>query len=158
TLALKAANGSGSGADDDPVKVSPTGLFGGVHHVAIVNDTGEFGAEQIARIEDAITTWNDTIAVFGVSLVEVDAEHAAEADIRIHTAFTTIIGGLDDGVLGVELYSAAGADITIVSGWNWYTGADAAAVGGNQYDFQTVAMHELGHALGLGHSASSTSV
>jgi hypothetical protein len=48
--------------------------------------------------------------------------------------------------------------ITILTGWNWYTGSNAAVVGTNQYDFETIVLHELGHALGLGHSSDSTSV
>src|SRR5207244_12087537 len=49
-------------------------------------------------------------------------------------------------------------EITLIQGWNWYAGSDAGAVGSGQYDFETAVTHELGHALGLGHSANATSV
>src|SRR5262249_37829706 len=45
-----------------------------------------------------------------------------------------------------------------IQGWNWYTGSDPTGIGSNQYDFQTIATHELGHALGLGHSPDASSV
>jgi hypothetical protein len=48
--------------------------------------------------------------------------------------------------------------ITLIEGWNWYVGADTSAIGTGQYDFQTIVTHELGHALGLGHSSDATSV
>ena len=42
--------------------------------------------------------------------------------------------------------------------WNWYTGADPSAIGAGQYDFRTIVTHELGHAIGLGHSGDTGSV
>jgi hypothetical protein len=62
---------------------------------------------------------------------------------------------MSDGILGVTTTTG---EITIIQGWNWYAGADVGAIGSGQYDFETVITHELGHSLGLGHSALSTSV
>jgi hypothetical protein len=45
-----------------------------------------------------------------------------------------------------------------LTGWNWFTGADPTTIGAGQYDFETIVMHELGHAVGLGHSGDTGSV
>jgi hypothetical protein len=58
-------------------------------------------------------------------------------------------------VLGVTV---GGDAITVIDGWNWYTGSDPGAIATNQFDFQTVVTHELGHAIGLGHSGDTASV
>jgi hypothetical protein len=68
---------------------------------------------------------------------------------------SSAVGGYADGVLGCT--TDAGR-ITILAGWDWYAGSDLTQIGMGQYDFETVVIHELGHALGLGHSASPTSV
>jgi hypothetical protein len=57
---------------------------------------------------------------------------------------------------GLGCYTTAGT-ITLIQGWNWYAGADPTLIGTNQYDFQTTVTHELGHALGLGESSTTTS-
>lgn len=74
-------------------------------------------------------------------------------------------GTLPAGVLGVTASSYAacsdaggafywrltGTDYTFSAAANWYYGADPAGIGSNQYDFQSVALHELGHGAQLGH-------
>ena len=111
------------------------------------------------RIEDAIASLNSDLAPYGVRVVEVTGELAAAADVHIHMADTSVIGSVGQGVLGVTV---GGNDITLIAGWNWFTGsstsADPSTMGAGQYDFQTVVTHELGHAAGLGHSADNGSV
>jgi hypothetical protein len=90
-----------------------------------------------------------------VILVEVPAEVSATPDVQIHFSDTTPIGGVSSGVLGVTLI---GGQVILVNGWNWYTGSNPTQIGADQYDFQTVLSHELGHTLGLGHSTDTASV
>lgn len=46
--------------------------------------------------------------------------------------------------------TAWGGNVTFNSGTNWYFGTSAAGVGRSQIDFYSVAVHELGHVLGIG--------
>src|SRR5439155_14498912 len=80
---------------------------------------------------------------------------STDANVHIRVAATTILGGAAQGILGDM---EAGGIINLVSGWNWYTGSDPAQIGADQYDFQTIVTHELGHAFGLVESADPASV
>ena len=85
----------------------------------------------------------------------VDASISQDANIVLDSGSMSVLGGMAEGVLGV---ATTNGQITIIDGWNWYAGANAATIGSGQYDFQTVITHELAHSLGLGHNRDTASV
>jgi hypothetical protein len=140
---------------DVGANVSLGQIYAGIYMVSVDGLQGSQAAAEHARILDGISQLDSALASVGVFLAEVSGDVSATADIQIHLADTSTIGGVAEGVLGV---TQLGGQITIINGWNWYTGSDSGAVGGSQFDFQTVVTHELGHALGLGHSTDQASV
>ena len=115
----------------------------------------EPGRGAAFRIAVAMASINPEARPLALRLVEAGSENFDNADIRIQPSRTQRISSMSDGVLGVTEF---GGEITIITGWNYYLGADPNAVGADQYDFQTVATHELTHALRLGHGADTESV
>jgi hypothetical protein len=107
----------------------------------------------LARIQDAVTSIDATIAPYGVVINEVSDPTQANVTLNMNTASS--LGGVPQGVLGC---TTDADQVTMVQGWNWYAGADPTQVGAGQYDFETAVVHELGHVLGLGHSSNSSSV
>ncbi len=55
----------------------------------------------------------------------------------------------------VDLPTMTGGDITLSSKFTWYTGTDGITPGG-QYDTVSVALHEIGHQMGMTGSYSSS--
>jgi hypothetical protein len=132
-----------------------THLHTGVILVSVDGLEGDTGVAEQAQIDSAIADLNSQLGSFDITLQIIAPGSELFADINIHMAATSVIGGVAEGVLGV---TESGGEITIISGWNWYLGTDAAAVPTDEYDFKTVITHELGHAVGLGHSPDATSV
>jgi hypothetical protein len=151
------ATGSDLSVGTAQLVLTPAVLASGQIWVTIDGLDPVLGPQQQAAIDAAVASLNTQLGQFGVNMIDVTAipDEAAAADVDITLADTTVIGAVGDGVLGVTLF---GGEITLVTGWNWYYGASPTQIGANQYDFQTVATHELGHSLGLGHSADSASV
>jgi uncharacterized repeat protein (TIGR01451 family) len=151
------AENSSATADSSELLGSFAELATGTLLVYVDTSAGNVTADELTRIDDAIASIDARFAEFGVNLVDVtstDTTGGADAAIHITLADTTDLGGVPEGILGLE---ESGGAITIVSGWNWYTGADPALIGADQYDFQTTVTHELGHSLGLGHSTDPNS-
>lgn len=151
------ATGSELAVGGSQLVLSPAVLSSGQLWVSVDGLDAALGAAQEASIDAGIASLNAQLGKYGITLVDVtaNADEADMADIDLHLADTTVIGGVDQGVLGVTLF---GGDVTLVNGWNWYYGADPTQISSTQFDFQTVATHELGHAIGLGHSTDETSV
>lgn len=163
TIAIKIAGSPqlavGSSVAPEPIGLlsSASDLKTGDTWVAIDGLDPSIGAAQEASIDAAIQSLNNQLGSVGVHLVDVTTipSEAANAAIVIQLSSNTTLGGVAEGVLGL---TQPGGNITLVSGWNWYYGADPSQIGSTQYDFETVAMHELGHGIGLGASSDPNSV
>lgn len=150
------ANGSNAALLVDgssPATTAVGALLGGDIELYVDNSNSDLTDDELARIHDAIAIADAVTEPYGVKVEEVS--DPTLADITLNMDSTSAVGGYADGVLGCTTDSG---QITIIQGWDYYAGSDASQIGSAQFDFETVVTHELGHALGVGHSADSASV
>jgi hypothetical protein len=157
--AITAALGPGSfqlssGASTDFVSSYSNQILNGVLTVSAEDDTGNgLDPSAVARLNDAMGYLNSALGSFGVYLSWAAA--GTNADVHIHFASTTPEGSASDGVLG---FTTPDNNVYFVTGWSLYTGPDPSGIGAAQYDFLTLATHELAHTVGLGESIDPNSV
>jgi hypothetical protein len=142
----------GSDGTGDSSGIANTLLAGNLT-VSINDPNGLLTADELARIQDAISAWDAILAPYYVTITEVS--DPTLANLVLDTSTTSACGGAANGVLGC--YNETGNEITMLQGWNWYAGSDPSQIGAGQYDFETTVLHELGHALGLGGSTDPSS-
>jgi hypothetical protein len=142
----------GTDGSGDAVGLADT-LMAGNLEVYINDPNTLFTADELARIQDAINNWDTLLVPYNVAITEVS--DPTLPNLVIDTGSTSACGGQADGVLGC--FNSANSEITLIQAWKWFAGADPTQIGADQYDFETTMTHELGHALGLGHSPNVSS-
>jgi hypothetical protein len=149
------ANGSAGAllVDGSQTTTAVGALLGGNVALYVDNSSGFLTSDELARINDAVNAVDSVVEPYGVTITETS--DSTSADVVLDMGTTSAVGGYANGVLGC---TNGGQEITLITDWNWYAGADVSAIGSNQYDFETVVTHELGHALGLGHNTNAGSV
>jgi hypothetical protein len=151
---LATGSTSQAGAGFSELLGAPGSLQPGPISFAVNLPQGPQAPAVQAAITSAVTTLNQEVAPLGLSLVQLSGADAGAAQVQISFASTSAIGGVGQGVMGAF---GPGGQITLISGWNWYLGSDPNGIAPNQYDFQTVLSHELGHVLGLGENSDPSS-
>src|SRR5262249_44339322 len=87
----------GTDGSDDSVGLADT-LVAGNLSVYVDNSSGLFTTDELARIQDAVNTWDALLVPYNVTITEVSDPTLAH--VVIDTGSTSACGGVGQGVLG----------------------------------------------------------
>lgn len=107
-----------------------------------------FAPDAVNRFNGALNSW--------MAVTDQHFIPGGEADLDIFYASNSDLGGLLMGT-GPSPWPKSNRRIRVNYEVAWYYGASV-LVPGNQTDFQSAVVHELGHAMGLGHSSEHSAV
>jgi hypothetical protein len=163
----------GSGAQRyEPDLINDNGAAAGDYTLTF--NTAFFGnAPAVTSFRDALANW---VFKTGVNFVDAGATTSAIATNNGADGVNIVSfnAGLGAGILGVSFSSWSGCLIggnahwflndvdllfaTVPGGSTWYFGCSAAGIALPQFDFESVAVHELGHHHQLGHIINTAGV
>ena len=139
--------------DGTSVGGTPTNMYSALSALGITAAQYQLQVEKAAAVWEAVANINlalvpDNGAPIGVSGNQQDDPRFG--DIRI--------GGYAQGVFGQLAFAflPPPADGGTDAGDIFFNSSQSWQVNGSAYDLETVAIHELGHALGMSHSAITT--
>lgn len=142
----------GSRLDDNLLAITPSGGNTWSLNATNPSGSGSFTLTNRAIPEDTILVFagSRNMSSLGVGGPGGYSSSGSEAWLDL-VAARGQLGMLENPETDFGLW---GGSITFDNDANWYFGMSESGQGSNQHDFLSVAMHELGHVLGIGTSGS----
>ncbi len=129
-------------------------------------------SDALSRFDEALCAWTSATGVHWDTTMQNTTSIACEGNDGVNVVTFDDACNLPSGVFATcySYYSACNSggfywyvsemDIKFsnTGATNWYFGSNPSGIGGPQYDFMSIALHELGHGAQLGHFSLSSDV